>query len=216
MNDLTLLVIAKEPRPGRVKTRLQRGCSPEEAAALARAALADTLATGLAVPAARRVLVLEGAVGDWLPGGYEVVAQEGDALDERIAAAFAGVSGPAVLVGMDTPQFTPELLAPVTRVGAWDAVDAYVGGAVDGGFWALGLAVPDPALVRGVAMSRPDTGELQRRRLYGAGLRVAELAELRDVDTPEDVGLVAGLCQPGSLFAELAGRMVAFSGEGAA
>ncbi|GFE18349.1 hypothetical protein Sgleb_63960 [Streptomyces glebosus] len=59
----TLLVIAKEPVPGRVKTRLTPPYTPQEAAALAEAALADTLHTVLKVPVRRRVLVLDGVPG---------------------------------------------------------------------------------------------------------------------------------------------------------
>ena len=69
----TLLVIAKEPRPGRVKTRLTPPFTPEEAAALAEAALADTLDAVARTPAERRVLVLDGTPGPWLPAGFEVV-----------------------------------------------------------------------------------------------------------------------------------------------
>ena len=55
--------------------------------------------------------MLDGEPGDWLPEGFEVIAQRGDGLDERLAHAFADVGEPAVLIGMDTPQVTPELLA---------------------------------------------------------------------------------------------------------
>lgn len=71
------MVIAKEPRPGRVKTRLTPPYSPHEAAALAEAALADTLHTVAATPAAHRVLVLDGSPGPWLPPGIDVVRQCG-------------------------------------------------------------------------------------------------------------------------------------------
>jgi uncharacterized protein len=182
----TLLVIAKEPVPGRVKTRLVPPCTPGQAAALAEAALADTLHAVLAAPARRRVLVLDGAPGPWLPPGFDVMPQCGGALDERLAAAFAGVSGPALLVGMDTPQLTPELLTV-----DWQAADAWFGPAADGGFWALGLRTPDAALLRGVPMSAADTGAVQRARLDAAGLRVAELPRLRDVDTAADAVAVA-------------------------
>ena len=57
------------------------------------------------------MLVLDGPVGDWLAPGVEVVAQRGGGLDERLAHAFADVGGPALLVGMDTPQVTPADLA---------------------------------------------------------------------------------------------------------
>ncbi|GAA2496411.1 DUF2064 domain-containing protein [Streptomyces longisporus] len=193
----TLLVIAKEPRPGRVKTRLTPPFTPHEAAALAEAALADTLDAVARTPAHRRVLVLEGEPGPWLPPGFEVVRQCPGGLDERLAAAFAHCAGPALLIGMDTPQVTPELLA----VDFADC-DAYFGPAEDGGFWALGLADPDPALLLGVPMSTPRTGAVQRARL--TGLRVRELPRLRDVDTANDAELVAKTAPTGRFAAQLA------------
>ncbi|MFF7896088.1 DUF2064 domain-containing protein [Streptomyces sp. NPDC007907] len=195
----TLLVIAKEPRPGRVKTRLTPPFTPRQAAALAEAALADTLHAVAATPATRRVLVLDGSPGPWLPPGFDVVAQCAGGLDERLAAAFAHCAGPALLVGMDTPQVTPELLA-VDFAGC----DAWFGPAEDGGFWALGLACPDPALLRGVPMSTAVTGAVQRERLVAAGLRVRDLPSLRDVDTASDAHAVAALAPRGRFAARLA------------
>ncbi|MEW2451284.1 DUF2064 domain-containing protein [Streptomyces parvulus] len=195
----TLLVIAKEPRPGRVKTRLTPPFTPDEAAALAEASLADTLRAVAATPARRRVLVLDGSPGPWLPPGFDVVPQCAGGLDERLAAAFAGCSGSALLVGMDTPQVTPDLL-DVDFAGC----DAYFGPAEDGGFWALGLARPDPALLRGVPMSTPVTGAVQRERLLAAGLRVRDLPPLRDVDTADDARAVAALAPHSGFAARLA------------
>ncbi|KMS72921.1 glycosyltransferase [Streptomyces viridochromogenes] len=195
----TLLVIAKEPVPGRVKTRLTPPFTPSEAAALAEAALADTLRAVAATPASRRLLVLDGAPGPWLPPGFDVVRQCAGGLDERLAAAFAGCDGPALLIGMDTPQVTPELLDVDFADG-----DAYFGPAEDGGFWALGLAEPDPALLRGVPMSTPVTGAVQRERLVRAGLRVRDLPRLRDVDTAADAHAVAALAPQGKFAARLA------------
>ncbi|RLU87588.1 glycosyltransferase [Streptomyces griseocarneus] len=197
----TLLVIAKEPLPGRVKTRLTPPCTPGQAARIAEASLADTLHAVLRMPARRRVLVLDGRPGDWLPPGFDVVPQCAGGLDERLAAAFAGCSGPALLVGMDTPQLTPELLAPALADDGWDGCDAWFGPASDGGFWALGLAEPRPALLRGVPMSTARTGLLQRRRLTAAGLAVRDLPELRDVDTAADAAHAAAAA-PHGRFAE--------------
>ncbi|MEB8338401.1 TIGR04282 family arsenosugar biosynthesis glycosyltransferase [Streptomyces endophyticus] len=194
-----LLVIAKEPRPGRVKTRLTPPFTPQEAAELAEAALADTLEAVAQAPAARRVLVLDGAPGPWLPPGFEVVPQCAGGLDERLAAAFAGCTGPALLIGMDTPQISADLLT-VDFAGC----DAWFGPALDGGFWALGLADPDPALLRGVPMSVPHTGAVQRARLVEAGLRVRDLPPLRDVDTAEDAAAVAAEAPHGRFAARLA------------
>ncbi len=199
----TLLVIAKEPVPGRVKTRLTPPYTPQQAARLAEAALADTLEAVASLPARRRVLVLAGSPGRWLPdgAGFEVVPQAQGGLDERIAAAFARCDGPALLVGMDTPQLGAGLLAPVVAPDAWDGCDAWFGPAADGGFWALGLAVPDPALVRGVPMSTGRTGAEQRRRLVAAGLAVRDLPVLRDVDTADDATEVAAACPDGHFAA---------------
>ncbi|MFD6425033.1 DUF2064 domain-containing protein [Streptomyces sp. NPDC060198] len=199
----TLLVIAKEPVPGRVKTRLTPPFSAEEAAELAAASLSDTLLTVLCLPAVRRVLVLEGGPGPWLPPGIEVVPQCSGGLDERIAAAFAGCDGPALLIGMDTPQVAPVHLAPALAPDGWERCDAWFGEAEDGGFWALGLASPDPGLLRGVPMSVPGTGAVQRARLLDAGLTVRELPRLRDVDTAEDAVRVAGLAPHGRFAATL-------------
>jgi uncharacterized protein len=198
--DRTIVVIAKEPRPGRVKTRLTPPCSPEEAAGLAEAALADTLHVVAETPAVRRILALDGRPGDWLPAGFEVVPQAGGGLDERIAAALAPIEGPMVLVGMDTPQLTSALLA-------CDFADkpAWIGLAEDGGFWALGLACPDPELVRGVPMSMPYTGAVQRQRLADAGLEIGELPVLRDVDEWDDALAVARIA-PETRFAQLVRR----------
>ncbi|TLS42644.1 DUF2064 domain-containing protein [Streptomyces montanus] len=196
----TLLVIAKEPRPGRVKTRLTPPFTPEEAAALAEAALTDTLRAVAAAPARRRVLVLDGETGPWLPPGFDVVPQCVGGLDERLAAAFAGCDGPALLIGMDTPQVTQELL---TLGFDGYGYDACFGPAEDGGFWALGLAHPDPALLRGVPMSTPTTGAEQRARLVAAGLRVRDLPRLRDVDTADDAEAVAATAPHSCFAAEL-------------
>ncbi|MCX4806914.1 MULTISPECIES: TIGR04282 family arsenosugar biosynthesis glycosyltransferase [unclassified Streptomyces] len=195
----TLLVIAKAPVAGRVKTRLTTQFTPQQAADLALAALQDTLAAVLATPARRRVLVLDGHPGPWIPDGIEVVPQCTGGLDVRLAAAFALAEGPSLLVGMDTPQVTPGLLAPgLDFTGA----DAWFGPADDGGFWALGLAHPDPALLLGVPMSVAHTGEVQRQRLTDAGLSVRDLPELCDVDTPADAEQVAAAA-PRTRFATL-------------
>lgn len=194
-----IVVIAKEPVPGRVKTRLTPPFTPEEAAELAEAALADTLRTVAAAPASRRVLVLDGSPGPWLPPAFDVLPQCAGGLDERLAEAFGGCAGPTLLIGMDTPQVTPELLTV-----DFDGCDAWFGPADDGGFWALGLADPDPRLLRGVPMSTPATGAVQRQRLVAAGLRVRDLPRLRDVDTAADAHAVAALVPRGRFAKRLA------------
>jgi len=183
------LVLAKAPVAGRVKTRLCPPLSPAEAAAVAEAALADTLDAVSRCGADRLVIALDGEPGPWLPPGFEVVAQRDGGLDERLAAAWADVGGAGVLVGMDTPQVLPGHLD--TALASLDDHDAALGLALDGGWWAIALRRPDPACFLGVPMSTGHTGWAQRRRLDALGLTVAALPALLDVDTAEDLAAVA-------------------------
>ena len=183
-----LAVIAKAPAPGRSKTRLSPPLSPGQAAAVAEAALADTLAAVAAAGASRRILVLEGEPGDWLPTGFELLPQRGAGLDERLANAFADIGGPALVIGMDTPQLEATTLDGALAQLAHTAV---LGPATDGGYWTIGLRSPDPGLLLGVPMSTERTLEEQRRRLRAAAVEFTELAPLRDVDTYADAMAVA-------------------------
>jgi glycosyltransferase A (GT-A) superfamily protein (DUF2064 family) len=201
-----LLVITKAPVPGRSKTRLTPPCTPEQAAAVAAAAVGDTLDTVRATPAGRRVVALDGAPGTLDLSGCVVVAQaEGD-LGTRLAAAFAdamaGPDGdrPTLLIGMDTPQVSPGLLsACLDRLVGAGPGTAVLGGAPDGGWWALGLHSPAPARVlRTVPMSRDDTADLTRDALAGAGLAVLDLPVLTDIDHFPDAVAVAAQCPPRS------------------
>ena len=157
----TVIVLAKECVPGRVKTRLTPPFTPEEAAALAAASLADTIDAASRVRADRHLLWFQGTAPRGT--GFDVVQQPGGGLDERIGAAFDAVQGRAVLVGMDTPQIDPAVLQSVLDD---EDADAWFGRAHDGGFWALGL---DPRrhrgdLIRGVPESDVATRLLPARR----------------------------------------------------
>lgn len=187
---MTLLVMAKAPVPGRAKTRLCPPCSPEEAAAIAEAALADTLDAVARCGADRRVVALEGTAGEWLPSGFEVVVQRGRTFTDRLAAAWSEMDGPCLQIGMDTPQVTPALLD-----GGLDTLveraEAALGLATDGGWWALGLRRPLSSVFAGVPMSTDRTGEAQIAALRAKGLEPHMLPSLRDIDTIEDAVAVA-------------------------
>jgi rSAM/selenodomain-associated transferase 1 len=204
---VTVAVIAKAPVPGRVKTRLCPPCTAEQAAALAEASLRDTLAAmatvareadavdgGLRV---RRAIVLDGAPGAWLDG-ETVVPQRGGGLAERLAGAFDDLGGPALIVGMDTPQLTPAHLRHA--LAALREHDAVLGPASDGGYWGIGLRTPDARALHGVPMSVDHTLAAQRARLAALGLCCADADELLDVDTIEDAAAVASLA-PDTRFA---------------
>ena len=204
MRATTLAVIAKAPQPGRSKTRLCPPCTPAQAAALAEAALRDTLAALLAAACERRVLVLEGTPGPWLPAGIEVIAQRGAGLDERLAAAFEDIGAPAFLVGMDTPQLTAaDLEAGLDALSDHDAV---LGPAPDGGYWGVGLNDTPTAVFTGVPMSADNTLDHQRARLRELGMDCRLLHELCDVDTFDDALTVAAGA-PRTRFAQALARL---------
>lgn len=189
-----MLVLAKAPVAGRVKTRLCPPLSPQQAADVARAALEDTLDAVRAVEVARRVLVLDGS---YAAAGFDLQPQRGGPMPERLAAAFDDCDPdlPALLVGMDTPQLTPDLLG--RALDALTQHRAVLGPAPDGGWWALGLQRPDGSLLADVPTSREDTGRRQLAELRAAGLVPWLLPQLRDVDTIADARTVAALAPTG-------------------
>jgi glycosyltransferase A (GT-A) superfamily protein (DUF2064 family) len=203
----SLIVIAKEPIAGRVKTRLVPHLSFEQAAELAEAALADTLAVVLTIASERKIIALDGQPGRWLPDGWIVVPQVAGGLDARLSAAFlAAGGGPSILVGMDTPQLqTHHLLA-----ANLEDFDACLGRSSDGGYWAIGLREPAHAdrVIAGVPMSTSWTGSAQLARLRAAGLRVQLLDELTDVDT-FDVACAVAADAPNTRFARTLTRLLA-------
>ena len=172
--------MAKAPVVGRVKTRLCPPCDAAQAAAIAQAALEDTLQAAL-LCGHPVVLALDGPRGDWLPAGIEVIAQQGLSFNERLASAWLHLADGGVQVGMDTPQITPQLLDDAVR--AVSDSGAAFGPATDGGWWLLGLARPEPTAFEAIAMSASDTGARQLERLRVLGYHPTILPTLTDIDT---------------------------------
>ena len=203
----TVVVLAKSPQPWQVKTRLQPTFSAHEAAALASAAIRDTLDVVLEVGARRTVVAWDGPRVPWLPKGICVVPQRGSSLDERLENAFQDVLGdlcdaPTLLVGMDTPQLRTESLDV-----DWAGHDALLGPSCDGGFWSIGFRRYIPGSIRGTPMSTSRTGTEQLRRLRRLGLDVGLLATMQDVDEAQDASDVAALA-PSTRFGRLHRRLV--------
>jgi glycosyltransferase A (GT-A) superfamily protein (DUF2064 family) len=205
-----VLLVAKAPVAGRVKTRLAATVGGERSAELAAAAFLDSVrACVAAVGPARCRLALDGDLDTAVDGqrltealaGWTVLPQRGDGLAERLANAHLDVAGdgPVVQIGMDTPQVTAEHLSAL--VALLDEHDAVLADAEDGGWWALGLSDPrHGARLSDVAMSEPTTGTATRRTLERAGLGVVRGPRLRDVDTAEDAEVVAQQCASDSAF----------------
>ena len=213
-----LLLVAKAPVAGLAKTRLCPPATPERAARVAAGALLDTLA---AVRATREVTPVLAYAGEFAAAerageiraalsGWTLLRQRGDGFGERLARAHHDAGArwpgePVLQIGMDTPQVSPGLLAASAR--RLSTVDAVLGPARDGGWWALGLRDPRHATVlRDVPMSTADTGRLTRLALTGLGLNVEELPLLSDVDTWADAVEVAATVPHSHFAAAVAGE----------
>ena len=195
---MDLIVLAKAPVPGRVKTRLIPPCDPQQAAAIAQAALVDTLSACLGSRADRVLLVLDGEPGAWCQPDVEVVPQVGGSLEMRLVGAWSHARGPAVQIGMDTPQITARMLDCL--MDRLDRADSLIGLATDGGWWVAGMRSPRPEVFLGVATGQPDTGQAQLRQMRTHGLTPTEVDTLSDVDTWDDALAVATEA-PGTGFA---------------
>lgn len=201
-----MLVMAKAPVAGQVKTRLGALVGDDVAAELAAACILDTLdVCEAAFPEPRdRHVALAGDLDAATQGGalleqlagWTVHPQRGHGLAERLAHAHVDVARatgvPVVQIGMDTPHLSrTDLVDVAEQVGRGN--EAVLGPAEDGGWWAL--AVTDPRFARSlcdVEMSTSRTYAETVAALQGAGARVtAAAATLRDIDTAEDAGLAA-------------------------
>lgn len=201
MADTHIIVMAKAPVAGRVKTRLAPLLGDAGALALHRQLIESTLFR------ARDAAL--GAVTLWIDGDItlpEVTtcalrqrvglqAQQGADLGARMQAAFAHTfattfdTTPArdlrcLLIGSDCPALTSLTLHDAAA--ALDQHDAVLVPALDGGYVLLGLTRPQPTLFDGIAWGTDSVLAATHERMRRAGLSCAELAPLPDLDTPDD------------------------------
>ena len=190
------LVMAKAPRPGEVKTRLEPllgadGCARLQARLLARAARwAGAVAPAAAFVAFTPDDALE-EVGALVPAGTDLFPQEGEDLGERLATATARVlamhDGPLLTVGTDLATLGARHAAAALDDLA-DGIDVTFGPAFDGGYYLIGLREPHPEVfaLPSDAWGGPRVFELSLRAAAEAGLSLGMLRGERDLDTPAD------------------------------
>ncbi|MAQ92217.1 MAG: hypothetical protein CMM84_01610 [Rhodothermaceae bacterium] len=188
MSRPALIVFAKAPEAGRVKTRLSPALTPADAAALYEAFLRDALdryarlGAEAGGPAVR--LYLAGDPGDLVPDGVSVHPQRGDGLGERMLRAFvetfAAGHDRAIVVGTDHPTL-PEAFFGLTFEALDDPLTAVLGPSDDGGYYLLGLndIVPD---LFDMAYSHPDVFEDTLERVMEVDLTPVVLPPHYDVD----------------------------------
>jgi len=187
-----IVIVAKPPEAGRVKTRLCPLLTPEEAAELARAFLDDTIAFARQVSGAD-VLIGHAGVATWFfrayPGVPLLPQGEGD-LGARMArlfgAAFREGYRRVILIGADTPHLGPGRLER-----AFLALETpgtvVLGPAEDGGYYLIGLSAPCAALFEGIAWGRDRVLAETLYRADAKGLKTHLLPMERDIDTPDDL-----------------------------
>ncbi|MEP2236090.1 MAG: TIGR04282 family arsenosugar biosynthesis glycosyltransferase [Alteripontixanthobacter sp.] len=180
----TLAIFAKWPEAGKTKTRLNPAIGADGAVAVYRKLLMHTVeqarASGLGVE-----LRISGAPPqrfyEWLGDGIAIVDQgEGD-----LGARMARVEAPALLIGSDAPEVTPELLQQAAR--ALEDAPAVIGPADDGGYWLIGFREPAPFLFEQMEWSVDSVLPETLRRLAERGIEPAMLPVLTDIDTGEDL-----------------------------
>lgn len=189
-----VVVMAKVPRPGRVKTRM--GLPGESASRLYRELLQAVL-TGVDRARARlefdRVLAVALSPEDvptdaeaLAPPGWRAVLQRGDDLGARIQRARDDAGADRVVViGSDAPTLPSERILEAFE--ALDRVPAVFGPTEDGGYYLVGLRGPSERLFAGIPWSTERVMEATRQAARGAGIAWEELPAWYDVDRPEDL-----------------------------
>ncbi|MBI5711094.1 MAG: TIGR04282 family arsenosugar biosynthesis glycosyltransferase [Candidatus Eisenbacteria bacterium] len=184
-----ILVFARRPAPGRVKTRLSPALPADLACALYRGMLRDALDAAAGCAAGERLLYWDEPGGDEelpVPAGLAQRVQSGADLGERLTSAFAAaLSAPgdrAVAIGADCPGLAADRLE--AAFAGLQAHDAVLGPTGDGGYYLVGLARAAPALFAGVEWSTPRVLEQTLERARAAGLTMRTLGRLDDLDTP--------------------------------
>ncbi len=195
MRGDALILMAKAPIPGKVKTRMCPPLSPRDAAGFYACLLADASAEAARLRDAIRYLC-------YAPPGWKAYflgesfspfllrAQEGSDLGERMARAideaFACGARRAVIVGADCPALSAGRMRSAFRELSSGA-DAVFGPAEDGGFYLAGLGAPDSRLFRGIEWSTASVLSDVLSRCRRSGMTYSLLPVESDVDTPDDL-----------------------------
>jgi rSAM/selenodomain-associated transferase 1 len=192
--DCALLVVAKRPAAGQTKTRLCPPLTGAGAAALYEAFLRDTLEVMRQVDRAAPTIAYlpDDATGYFAELAPDMAltpqrgADLGERLDHALSAAFAAGARYAVIMDSDSPTL-PAAYVAAAFVALADGADVALGPCDDGGYYLIGLARPQPRLLREVTMSTPlvvrDTLALANE----LGLRVELLPQWYDVDTAAEL-----------------------------
>ncbi|MXW83748.1 MAG: glycosyltransferase [Rhodothermaceae bacterium] len=190
MKDRALIVFARSPVAGQVKSRLTQLLSSQEAADLYRAFLVDSLAQYASLEVDVRLYMAdEGDPGVHLYGA-QLKKQCGDGLGERMDHAFRETAAEGyeqmVIIGTDHPTLPTEFIMDAYEALS-DVPAVCIGPASDGGYYLLGMSPLICGLFDGIVYSKPNVLSLTLVRARESGASVTQLPVWYDVDTPEDL-----------------------------
>lgn len=188
-----LVVFARAPEIGRVKTRLAADVGTERALTIYRELGGRVLEGVRGLPDCELVVAYtpEGGgetVREWLGGDVRLEPQSGDDLGARMLAAITQRTREGaervVVIGTDCPSVDGDVVEHA--FARLDSADVVLGPATDGGYYLIGMTRPRPEIFRDVPWSSPETLAITLERAEAHGLSVALLEERRDIDTIED------------------------------
>lgn len=189
MSDV-LIVFAKYPEPGQVKTRLTDLLTDTEAAELYQAFLLDALDQYAHLDVAVRLYMAGAPAGDLelAVEEIELIQQEGKGLGERMERAFMesfiGGHERAVIIGTDHPSL-PLAFVEQAFVALQERETVVVGPSSDGGYYLLGMNDPFMEVFDEMSYSHGKVFDETLERIQWSGAQAAILPEWYDVDTPE-------------------------------
>ncbi len=194
-NQLTaLVVVAKAPRPGQVKTRLCPPLSPTQAAGLYQAFLLDTIQLAGTLPGVCLRVVCPSELdaqelAGILPAGIKYIVQRGKGLSGALLSAFqdcqAAGFGKTLCLSSDNPTLPTRYLQ--LAIEALNNQAVALGPADDGGYYVIGARQPYPVLFEDMVWSNPDVLAVTLQRAAAAGLSTSLLPTWYDLDTVADL-----------------------------
>lgn len=193
---LLLVVVAKAPVPGEVKTRLLPHFTPEEAVALYRCFLQDRLEEvgrlkGIDLAVAFTPADARGTFSRITGNGFNLFAQKGDDLGQRLNNIFidkldqgyAAVS----IIDSDTPDMPRSMVEQSFQALMSGGVDTVFGPCNDGGYYLVGMRQPHPELFEDIPWSTDAVLPVTLQRADRLGIRTMLLPAWNDLDTFEDL-----------------------------
>ena len=194
-DDRYLLIMAKEPVPGGVKTRMVPPLSPEEAARVYEALLLDTVEMVADLPGVTQGLAYTPVTAEpyfrrVVPEDWYLTAQAGGDLGEKITAAFEGLfslgAGAVCLLNSDGPDLPPENISTAFEWLSSGKADTVFGPNPDGGYYLVGLKRPAD-IFRGIPWSTDRVLAVNIFRAGEAGLKIKILPPWPDLDSVEEL-----------------------------